>query len=93
MYFLIFRQPSRLNLQPEDMKSLSSTRSSQDAQHKNFSNVRPQSTPDKFSAKQAQADITESVSSIMAVSNKLEQDQMEGVDEKEWVCKSFKLVI
>ena len=32
------------------------------------------------------ADITESVSSIMAVSNKLEQDNMEGVDEKEWVC-------
>ena len=89
MYFMIFRQPSRLDLQPEDMKSLSSTRPSQGAQNNNFNNVRPQSTPDKFSAKQAQADITESVSSIMAVSNKLEQDQMEGVDEKEWVCKAL----
>lgn len=75
------------------MKSLSSTRPSQGAQNNNFNNVRPQPTPDKFSAKQAQADITESVSSILAVSNKLEQDQMEGVDEKEWVCKAFKLDI
>ena len=82
---MYFRQPSRLNLQPEDMKCLSSTRSS-DTQSKNFSNVKPQSSPNMFSAKQAQADITESVSSIMAVSNKLEQDNMEGVDEKEWVC-------
>ena len=69
------------------MKCLSSTRSS-DAQSKNFSNVRPQSSaPNIISAKQAQADITDSISGIMAVSNKLEQDNMEGVDEKEWVRK------
>ena len=66
------------------MKCLSSTRSS-DTQQKNY--IKPQSTPNVLSAKQAQADITDSVSSIMAVSNRLEQDDMEGVDEKEWVCK------
>ena len=69
------------------MKCLSTTRSSQDNTQKNLSNARPQSALNQFSAKQAQADITESVSSIMAVSSKLEQDSMEGVDEKEWVYK------
>ena len=70
------------------MKSLSSTRKSTEDQPQK-SGHRTSDTPSSniFSAKQAQADITESVSSIMAVSNKLEQDSMEGVDANEWVRK------
>ena len=70
------------------MKSLSSTRKSTEDQPQK-SGHRTSDTPSSniFSAKQAQADITESVSSILAVSNKLEQDSMEGVDANEWVRK------
>ena len=35
-------------------------------------------------AKQREHDLEQAVSGIMAVSNKLEQDDMEGVDEEEW---------
>ena len=38
-------------------------------------------------AKKAESGLEESVSNLVDVSAKLEQDQMEtGVDEKEWVC-------
>ena len=38
-------------------------------------------------AKKAERGLEESVSNLVDVSAKLEQDQMEtGVDEKEWVC-------
>ena len=69
------------------MKALSSTRSSSTAssQKQAFSGPDASMRTGIFSAKQAQADITQSVSSIMAVSNRLEQDSMEGVDAKEWV--------
>ena len=36
------------------------------------------------STKQAEANIEKSVSSMVETSQKLEQDDMEGVDEKEW---------
>ena len=36
------------------------------------------------STKQAEANIEKSVSSLVETSEKLEQDDMEGVDEKEW---------
>ena len=86
-HWFCFRQPKCLNLQPEDMKALSSTRSSSTASSQRQISGGPDSTMRSsiFSAKQAQADITQSVSSIMAVSNRLEQDNMEGVDAKEWV--------
>lgn len=76
--------PKRISLQPEGMKSLSSTRSQQEQPQKTGYRISGAPSSNIFSAKQAQADITESVSSILAVSNKLEQDSMEGVDSKEW---------
>ena len=36
-------------------------------------------------AKKAEASLEQSVSSLVDVSAKLEQDSMEGVDEKDWV--------
>ena len=82
----IFRQPQRLNLQPDDMKSVSGTRSSGQCQNAP-TGAEPTSSLDHFSAKQAQADIKESVSSIMTFTTNLEQDKMEGVDAKEWVSR------
>lgn len=78
-----------MSLQPEDMKALSSTRSSSTASSQRQISGGPDSSirSSIFSAKQAQADITQSVSSIMAVSTRLEQDNMEGVDAKEWVSR------
>ena len=78
-----------MSLQPEDMKALSSTRSSSTAssQRQISGGPDPSIRSSIFSAKQAQADITQSVSSIMAVSTRLEQDNMEGVDAKEWVSR------
>ena len=78
-----------MNLQPEDMKCLSASRSSSNAgdrSSKYSSTIGPSATSNVFSSKQVSADITHSVSNIMSVSNKLEQDSMEGVDAKEWVC-------
>ena len=67
------------------MKRLSDTRSMQAVPQKSSIASSQTSGLGLFSEKQVASDITESVSSIMAVSNKLEQDKMEGVDEKEWV--------
>ena len=68
------------------MKCLSVTRQQGEPQKSTSTFVEPSSATNIFSAKQVASDITVSVSSIMAVSNKLEQDKMEGVDAKEWVC-------
>ena len=48
------------------------------------SNLIPQQIKGEM-AKKAEAKLEESVSNMVDVSAKLEQDQMEGVDEKEWV--------
>ena len=75
-----------MNLQPDDMKSVSGTRSSGQSQNAPTS-AQPTSSLDRFSAKQTASDIKESVSSIMTFTTSLEQDKMEGVDAKEWVSR------
>jgi hypothetical protein len=93
-FSVYFSQPNCISLQPEGMKSLSSTRKSTEEQPQRSAPLTSEiSSLNAFSAKQAQADITESVSSIMAVSNKLEQDKMEGVDANEWVCNRWYISI
>lgn len=91
----------RLSLKPEDMAELtSSTPSSTSTTAKAKS--RPTSVTSqvieelpearnsltKELAKQKEKDIKASVSNFVDVSDKLEQDQMEGVDESEWVSLS-----
>ena len=68
------------------MKPLSGTRSSVPRVQKSNVNRPSDATMDMFSVKQTQEDIKDSVSNFMGgVSNKLEQDKMEGVDAEEWV--------
>ncbi|KAJ9590762.1 hypothetical protein L9F63_016278, partial [Diploptera punctata] len=71
------RQPARLNLKPEGMESLSEAQGAP-----------APGTADKQdstgSTKEKQEQIQRAVSSRMEVNMKLEQDEMEGVDDREW---------
>jgi coronin-7 len=73
------KQPKCISLQPGGMKCLSATRAQQDIPQTPSYRSAELPSSNIFSAKQVTADPTNSVSSIIAVSNKLEQDNT-GVD-------------
>ncbi|XP_065334723.1 coronin-7 isoform X2 [Cloeon dipterum] len=84
------KQPRRISLKPEGMDSLSDsqpTNGSDKVSHK-IENSTPfvgqKPSWDQGSVKEKQAAIQKSVSKRMEINMKLEQDEMEGVDSKEW---------
>ena len=88
IFLFLSRQVQLISLCPEGMPALSGSNNNGNCgkQYKQeAANVRPASNnllaP---STKQAEANIEKSVSSMVETSQKLEQDDMEGVDEKEW---------
>lgn len=92
------RQPKRISLKPPGMDNLSDAQggasSSSPVSKEQPSGIKPSASQSSFSrgswtspdisVKQKQEQIQRSVSSRMEVNMKLEQDHMEGVDEREW---------
>ena len=84
------KQPTWISLKPADMPSLSGQNMT--TNNTNQRNKAPQSVTNKpniinMSAKEAKEigkDLTKAVSRMIETSDKLEQDKMEGVDEREW---------
>ncbi|XP_049777746.1 coronin-7 isoform X3 [Schistocerca cancellata] len=94
------KTPSRLSLKPQGMESLSETQGCQDKQNtssqgKAISSLVQQpfnrlawNAEMSDATKETQEQIQRAVSSRMEVNLKLEQDDMEGVDDREWICSS-----
>ncbi|XP_049958996.1 coronin-7 isoform X1 [Schistocerca serialis cubense] len=90
------KTPSRLSLKPQGMESLSETQGCQDKQNtssqgKTISSLVQQpfnrlawNAEMSDATKETQEQIQRAVSSRMEVNLKLEQDDMEGVDDREW---------
>uniref|UniRef100_A0A182QAX7 Coronin n=1 Tax=Anopheles farauti TaxID=69004 RepID=A0A182QAX7_9DIPT len=80
--------PARISLKPEGMATLSSIQGNVTTTptKKNDGIVMPQGIQKPFAKapEHVQEQIKNAVSARMAVNKKLEQDSMEGVDEKEW---------
>ena len=91
LLYLIHRQAALISLCPEGMPALLSdnnrgSEQPQSKQQKSNFPAKPEPKPTgKEASKKAEADLENSVSSRVDTSTKLEQDSMEGVDEKEWV--------
>ncbi|XP_013109515.2 coronin-7 isoform X1 [Stomoxys calcitrans] len=82
------KKPKKINLQPEGMDTLSSIQpvvSQANRSNNNISTCASEHFPNKFETdKNKQKEIQKSVSARMEYNTKLEQDDMEGVDENEW---------
>jgi len=76
-------EQSWMSLKPADMKSLSGEAQSV-APAKRLSNNNNTASEENKSAKDKAKGLTDAVSDILTTSNDLEQDNMEGVDSKEW---------
>jgi coronin-7 len=80
--------PAWISLKPADMPSLSNssgtTTTNKIMSQAQKPNIKTNITLTKDEAKEVGKDLTESVSKMLETSDTLEQDTMEGVDDKDW---------